>query len=498
MDETVPLLLSHDLESPLQRVESKDDDYIIDFDPAFDAENPLDWPRAYKWAVVALLAFMAFTVTFTCIGVVPVAGRIVQDLNPDHHADKSASVLLVTIWELGEAAGPLLIAPLSEIYGRYVVVNVANVLFILVTVLAALCQSTHLFIAMRALTGVAVMSNVLNPAIVGDIFVSEQRGTAMSVIMLAPLTGGALGPAIAGAVAENIGWRAVMWGSVLLAGVCEVLFLACFRETYKVVILRRRAAGLRHETGNRLLKTAFDLEDDGLSSARKMWTAIMRPAVVFFGSPVLQGVSLFGSMTFTFFYIMSTSLPDILQDIYHLSPTQTGAAFVTFSVGAVISVTFCNVALDRIYIYLKHHSKDGRGQPEFRLPLVIIGSVTLPLVVSGYGWVAQVQGPLPVLLLAIVFLGATLMLAFLPLLTYVVDATGVYSASAMTALIVTRCLVGTFLPLTTGPLVREFGYGWGFSILGAIALGLAPIPMAVFGYGASWRQRSEYTRLKDV
>lgn len=50
--------------------------------------------------------------TFTCIGVVPVAGRIVLDL--EGRESKSSSVLLVTIWELGEAAGPLIIAPLSE------------------------------------------------------------------------------------------------------------------------------------------------------------------------------------------------------------------------------------------------------------------------------------------------------------------------------------------------------------------------------------------------
>jgi hypothetical protein len=50
--------------------------------------------------------------TFNCIGVVPVARKIVLDL--EGKRSKSSSVLLVTIWELGEAAGPLIIAPLSE------------------------------------------------------------------------------------------------------------------------------------------------------------------------------------------------------------------------------------------------------------------------------------------------------------------------------------------------------------------------------------------------
>ena len=38
--------------------------------------------------------------------------------------------LYYLVWELGEAAGPLLIAPLSEAFGRCYVYNIANVLFI--------------------------------------------------------------------------------------------------------------------------------------------------------------------------------------------------------------------------------------------------------------------------------------------------------------------------------------------------------------------------------
>ncbi len=35
---------------------------LVDFDPQGDADNPMDWPTAFKWSVVALLAAMAFTV----------------------------------------------------------------------------------------------------------------------------------------------------------------------------------------------------------------------------------------------------------------------------------------------------------------------------------------------------------------------------------------------------------------------------------------------------
>ncbi|EXJ74339.1 uncharacterized protein A1O5_02635 [Cladophialophora psammophila CBS 110553] len=493
MDETQPLLrnASQAQQRPDKAAHTTD---IIDFDANGDPENPRDWPNVYKWGIVALLAFMAFTVTFTCISVVPVANRIVHDL--DGTTSKSASVLLVTIWEFGEAFGPLVLAPLSESFGRYPVFNVANVLFISATVLAALCQSTPLFIVARALTGVAVASNVLNPAIVGDMFVSEQRGSAMSFIMLAPLLGGAIGPAIAGAIAETLGWRQVLWVGVTLASACEVAFLTCFRETYKVAILNRRVARLRKETGNLALRTVVDVDgaEANEKGSKKFWDSILRPFVVFFDSGVLQAMSLFGSLVFTYFYVMSTTLPDILEGIYGLSPALTGSMFISFSIGSVISVVVCNLFLDRIYIRLRDAQKGSlEGQPEYRLPLAIVGGFMLPFMVALYGWAAELRLPLPILILILVFLGAALTLGVIPLMAYVVDAFKLYSASAMTALIVTRCLMGTFLPLGVEPLVKAMGHGWGFTILCALSLGTAPIPVLIYRYGRKWRDLSAYT-----
>jgi hypothetical protein len=118
----------------------------------------------------------------------------------------------------------------------------------------------------------------------------------------------------------------------------------------------------------------------------------------------------------------------------------------------------------------------------------------MPFIIAAYGWNAQLRPPLPVTLLTLGVLGATEILTFVPWMVYVADAFGIYSASAMTALIVTRCLMGTFLPLTVQPLVQKFGYGFAFTILGGIFLALAPIPVLVLRYGSRWRQRSSYTR----
>jgi MFS family permease len=266
--------------------------------------------------------------TFTCIGVVPVANQIASDLSGNANPPSSTSALLVTIWELGEAAGPLLIAPLSEVYGRYPVMNVCNIAFILSTILAASSQSTGIFITARMLTGLTVASNVLNPAIIGDMFESEKRGAAMSLVMLAPLLGGAVGPAICGAIVQTLGWREVIFIAAGLAACCEILFLACFRETYKVSILRARAAKARQEGGNFVQRNEGKNRHDTMM---KLWYSITRPFAVLFGSSVLMFLSLFGSVAFSYFYIMSIMLPNILQDAYDFTPAQIGLAFLSWS-----------------------------------------------------------------------------------------------------------------------------------------------------------------------
>ncbi|KAB8304151.1 hypothetical protein EYC80_003570 [Monilinia laxa] len=464
-------------------------DHRIDFNPHGDPENPLEWPKAYHNGVILLLALMAFTVTFTCIGVVPIARQIILDL--ENQESKSASVLLVTIWELGEAAGPLLIAPLSEIYGRAAVFNVANVLFILWTVVAASSQTPHWLILSRFMTGCAVASNVLNPAVIGDMLPADQRGSAMATLMLAPLLGGAVGAAATGAIAQSVGWRSILWFSAVMASACEVAFIFLLRETYKPRIIQRRVARLQKENEDLSLKAT--VEEECEPTAIVIWKAVKRPAAVFGGSFVLQILSFYGAIMFTFFYVMSTTLPEVLKNVYGFPPATIGSSFLVFSLGSVMGVFVCDLLIDRIYMHLRGGNSE-RSKPEFRMPLTVISAFILPLSVALFGWVAEKGWPVGLLLFLVAVQGFSLLTAMVPLMAYVVDAFGLYSASALTAVLITRCLASTFLPLAVGPLTNKLGYGWGFMLVSGLLLVVAPIPSLVMRYGGKWRQWSAYTR----
>lgn len=135
---------------------------------------------------------------------------------------------------------------------------------------------------------------------------------------------------------------------------------------------------------------------------------------------------------------------------------------------------------------------DGVGLPEYRLPLAIVGAFILPLGIALYGWCAEYRLPLWLLYVSVVWIRMALMLAFLPLMAYVVDAYGIYSASAMTGVIVVRCLAGAFLPVVTVLVIQDLGYGWGFATLSALCLVLGFLPVVIMRYGSRCRQAAAY------
>lgn len=59
MDEAQPLLYNENVFGQSLAITEQP---LVDFDPEGDPDNPLTWSKSYKRGIVALLAFMAFTV----------------------------------------------------------------------------------------------------------------------------------------------------------------------------------------------------------------------------------------------------------------------------------------------------------------------------------------------------------------------------------------------------------------------------------------------------
>lgn len=83
--------------------------------------------------------------------------------------DPVVSTLLLTVYVLGYAVGPLLLGPASEIYGRKPVLTLSNLWYLVFNIACGLARSRDQMIAFRFLAGVggsgplAVCEDLLPP-----------------------------------------------------------------------------------------------------------------------------------------------------------------------------------------------------------------------------------------------------------------------------------------------------------------------------------------------
>lgn len=127
-------------------------------------------------------------------------------------SDNQIATFVVSVFMLGFALGPLLLAPLSELHGRLPIYHVCNVLFVIFSACCAVAQNAPMLIAFRFLAGAAGVAVVTcGSGSIADMMPPEKRGRAISIWAMGPLLGPVVGPVCAGFLVESVGWRWVFW-----------------------------------------------------------------------------------------------------------------------------------------------------------------------------------------------------------------------------------------------------------------------------------------------
>lgn len=129
-----------------------------------------------------------------------------------HSTNIELGSFVVSVYVLGYAFGPLLIAPLSELYGRLYLYHACNVLFVIFTVACAVSSSLKMLIGFRFLAGCAGSAPLtLGGGTIADMIRQEKRGGAMSIWAMGSLIGPVIGPVAGGFLSQAKGWRWVFW-----------------------------------------------------------------------------------------------------------------------------------------------------------------------------------------------------------------------------------------------------------------------------------------------
>ncbi|MCJ1415061.1 hypothetical protein MMC32_001391 [Xylographa parallela] len=448
---------------------------IVDWDGPNDPLKAVNWSKKEKWSTIGCLSAMTFITPLASSMFAPGVPQVLSDFNSD---DALLGSFVVSVYILGYATGPLIVAPLSECYGRKWVYHATNVLFVIFTVACAVASNLNMLIGFRFLAGCAGSAVLtMGGGTVADMFRQEERGSAIALFSAGPLLGPVVGPVAGGFLSQAKGWRWVFWVIAMFAGAIAILCFWVLRESYPTIILERKARKLRKETGNQSLRSILH---SGLSPFNLFKRSITRPAKMLFFSPIVLLLSIDMAIVYGYLYLLFTTITEVFQSTYHFSQGSVGLTYLGLGIGMFLGLGIFGAASDYI---LKRQSAKGEMKPEYRLPPMIPGAFFIPIGLFIYGWTAEkhVFWFVPILGSSLVGLG--LLATFLPIQTYLVDAFTIHAASALAANTVLRSLVGALLPLAGPTMYAKLGLGWGNSLLGFIAVAMLPIPWILLIYG---------------
>ncbi|KAK8865607.1 hypothetical protein IAR55_000751 [Kwoniella newhampshirensis] len=463
-----------------------EDPYIVDWIPG-DVEDPQNWPATYKWTTIIIVSWVTLAVALSSSAY---SGGVIS-LRSDFHASQELLIAGISLFVVGFAFGPLIWAPLSEVFGRRNIYIVSYIFLTIWTAASAGSPNVGSLLVFRFLAGFFGSSPLANAGgTISDVLDANQRGLGMALFSAAPFLGPSLGPITGGFLGLTQGWR---WIEGFLAIFCGVLLMVVVigaPETYAPVLLRQRAAKLSKITG-KVYRFRADAKQP-LQPAQMFKMSLIRPWKFLFLEPIVLIMSVYTALIYGILYLFFAAYPIIFQRGHGWNTGIGGLAFLGVLVGTILSVILSVFVSNPQYVATAKR-KGGRADPEDRLPPAMWGGV---LIVIGLAGTAATDGPDVHWIAPIIFgvpFGCGIIVVFLSVLGYLVDSYTIYAASVLAANSVLRSLFGAAFPLFTTQMFEAIGVHWGVALPGFLALACIPATFVFYKYGAKIRAKCKYS-----
>jgi multidrug resistance protein len=414
----------------------------------------------------------------------PGIDEIAKDLN----CSTTAVIGTTTGFVVMLGVGPLLLAPLSETFGRRNLYLVCFTIFTLLQIPTALAPNIAFLISVRSVAGFFGSVGIANGGgTISDMFEPSERAGVFGWYLLGPLLGPTLGPLFGGIIIQRLGWRAVFW---IMSIVCFVNTLAGYfflRESYTPIILKWKKATYEKESAEADgTKYTFDGEDNRPLKLRLV-ESLKRPPKIFM-QPIVAIMAAYQALIFGTTYSIYTNMQPIYSDLYGFDTEKVGLLYLGPGLGFLFAVWFLVPRIDSVYKRLAS-ANGGKAKPEYRLPLANIGAVLIPMSLFWFAWTVEKHAHWMASISATFFYGIGQVMILNSTQNYFIDSFEKYAASAIAAGSVFRSLVGGVIPLAAPALFARLGYGWGISVFAFTSLLLAPAPIVFYLYGERIRER---------
>ncbi|KAI1402403.1 MFS general substrate transporter [Hypoxylon fuscum] len=461
------------------------DPYLVKWIPD-DPRNPMNFSPLRRWFITIIVAVSTLGVTLVSSAY---SGGIAE-IMAAFQISQEVAILGVSLFVVGFAIGPLLWAPLSELFGRQVLFLGTYGALVVFNAGCVGAQNPWTLIILRFFAGAFGSSPLTNAGgVIADMFPASERGQAMAIFAAAPFLGPVLGPLIGGFLGVGAGWRWVMGFLAIFSGALFILGGLLVPETYDPVLLRKRAAQLSKMTGKHYT-SIIDHQQGVIPLGEAFKVALSRPWILLFKEPIVFLMSLYAAIIYGTLYMLFAAFPIVFQRGRGWSSGIGGLAFLGILVGMLCAVAYTFIDNSR---YLKIQEKHaGFAPPEARLPPTLVGSVFLPIGLFWFAWTNDPDMHWMISISAGVPFGFGMVLVFLSIMNYLIDSYTIFAASVLAASSVLRSLFGAAFPLFTSYMYRDLGIHWASSIPAFLSLACVPFPFLFYKYGAAIRGRCKF------
>ncbi|PTB74188.1 MFS general substrate transporter [Trichoderma longibrachiatum ATCC 18648] len=462
------------------------EEYVVEFDGPDDPLHAQNWPIRKKLLTSAMLAYTTVTTSFTSSIFSAATGSVAQKFD----VGLEVGILGTSFYVLGFAFGPSLWAPLSELKGRRLPIVLSVFGFCLFTIATATAKDIQTILICRFFAGFfGACPLAVVAAVFSDMFDNRTRGTAIAIFSMTVFTGPMLAPFIGGFIVDShLGWRWTEYLAAIMGFVALFLDMFFLSESYPPVILVSKASELRRRTKNwGIHAKQEEIEIDFGELVSKNFS---RPLRLLFTEPIILLLSIYMSFIYGLLYLFFTAYPLVFVGVHHFNAGQSGLTFFGMIIGELIATI--TIILQVPWYNRKLAANHGIPIPEWRLPNMMVGGIAFAGGIFWFGWTGYTQSihwAAPAV--SGILTGFGLMSIFLQALNYLVDAYLMFAASALAGNTFMRSLFGAAFPLFGRQMFEGMHIEWAATLLGCVALVLAPIPFVFYFYGAKIRAKSK-------
>ncbi|KAF2680179.1 MFS multidrug transporter [Lentithecium fluviatile CBS 122367] len=459
------------------------DTVIVSWDGEVDPENPYNWSRTRKLFTTLLTSLGGFVTLMSGAMLAPALAIMSEDLRiPEAEAS-----MVLSIYILAFAFGPMLLAPCSEVWGRRPIWIVGGAWYILWNTVCGASKTRGLIITGRLMAGLGASAEfAVSGPIVSDIWIADERGKSMAIRGFLPLLGPAIGPIVGGVMVQKANWRWLFFVMSILDGIIVLLFVLFLPETHCQTLLARKATRLRKLTGESYLA---EHEAGALTLVNRLQLAFLRPVRMLLMQPAIQLCSLVIGVQFGLLYIALSTFSSLWTDRYKQTSIASGLHYLAIVTGYIIASLAGGWATDCIWTRLSAKN-GGKTRPEFRAPMLTPGVVLVPVGLLWYGWAAENVFHWIVPDIGIAIFGCGYIVGTSAAQAFVVEAYSDYTASAGAASMLPRNVFAFAFPIFAPRLYASLGYGIGNTVLAAVAVVLGvPAPFILWKHGERLRRQ---------